>query len=409
MTGKGARNQELPPRVLIAEDDHLVGEMVKGYLEEAGYTVVGEASNGQEAVYLAKSLQPDVVLMDIKMPDMDGIEATQRIQSSSPTPIVVLTAFDTPELVERAGEAGVGAYVVKPPGRREIERAIAIAMARFEDMMDLRRLTDELKTEMVARKQAEEERLHLEKEMQQAQKNESLGVLAGGIAHNFNNILCGILGNAELALQDLQPYTPERDNIIRSIAEIKDCSERAANLVSQMLAYVGRGRYVVEVIDLSTMIRELAQILKASMPKRIRIKYDLSASLPAIEADTMQIRQVVMSLVSNAIEATGDKDGEIQIRTGVMDASRTYLADSYIDRVPEPGRYIYLEVSDTGCGMDEEMLEKIFEPFFTTKFTGRGLGLAAVQGILRELEGAVKVDSEEGRGSTFTALFPLPD
>ena len=408
MTNRYDRNPEDPVRVLIAEDDHLVGEMVKGYLEEAGYAVVGEAANGLEAVYLAKSLRPDVVLMDIKMPDMDGIEATQRIQSSSPTPVVVLTAYDTPDLVEQAGEAGVGAYVVKPPAKREIERAIAIAMARFEDMMDLRRLNEELQSEIDARKQAEEERLRMEKKIHQAQRIESLGVLAGGIAHNFNNILCGILGNAELALMDLHPSSLESDNLTMSLTEIKECSKQAANLVSQMLAYVGRGQYVVEAIDLSKVIRELAQMLESSSLKKTSIEYDLAGDLPTIEADAMQIRQVVMTLVTNAIEATGEQGGNVRIRTGVMEASRADLADSPVDPEPEPGRYVCLEVSDTGCGMGGEMLDKIFEPFFTTKFTGRGLGLAAVLGIMRDLKGAIKVDTKPGLGTTFTTLFPFP-
>ena len=147
--------QQGPLRVLIAEDDHLVGEMVKGYLEEAGYAVVGEAADGLEAVSLAKSLRPDVVLMDIEMPDMDGIEATRQIFTSCPTPVVALTAYDTPELVELAGEAGVGAYIIKPASRRELERAITIATARFDDMMALRRLSDELQKEIVECKRVE--------------------------------------------------------------------------------------------------------------------------------------------------------------------------------------------------------------------------------------------------------------
>jgi PAS domain S-box-containing protein len=251
-------------------------------------------------------------------------------------------------------------------------------------------------------KKAREEQARLEAQMREVQKLESLGVLAGGIAHDFNNLLMAILGNADLALLALSPASPARPNV----EEIARASQRAADLCRQMLAYSGKGRFLMGRYDLTEIVREMTQMLKVSVSKKASLQYSFAADLPAVEVDATQMRQVIMNLITNASESLGDESGAISVATGVMDCDRAFLAESHLDdKLPE-GRYVYLEVTDTGCGMSDETRRRIFDPFFTTKFTGRGLGLAAVLGIVRGHRGAIKVGSQPGRGTTFTLLLP---
>ena len=237
----------------------------------------------------------------------------------------------------------------------------------------------------------------------QAQKLESLGVLAGGIAHDFNNLLVAIMGNADLALQRLH----EPDRARHHIQLVSAAIERAAQLCRQLLAYSGKGRFTIEAVDLNALVREMAHLLKVSIGKGVTLEYHLAEALPAIEADATQIRQAVMNLVINASEAIGERDGCIRIETGLgrMESDPTF--NTYLSHDLEEGAYVHLRVQDTGCGMDDETLKRIFDPFFTTKFTGRGLGLAAILGIVRSHKGSLLVDSRINRGTTFCLQFPI--
>lgn len=252
------------------------------------------------------------------------------------------------------------------------------------------------------RKHAEQEQLSLERQVLQAQKLESLGVLAGGIAHDFNNLLTGILGNADLALLDLSPVSPARQNI----QDIETAAHRAAELCRQMLAYSGKGHFVIEPVDISEIVREMSHILDVSINKKTILKYNLDDVPVVIMADATQIRQVIMNLIMNASEALSDRSGVISITTGIAQYERSYLLEMYMDENMQDGMYASLEVTDTGCGMDSETKEKLFDPFFSTKVTGRGLGLSAVLGIVRGHKGALRVSSEPGKGTTFKILFP---
>jgi len=255
------------------------------------------------------------------------------------------------------------------------------------------------------RKNAEEERLRLERQLLHAQKLESLGVLAGGIAHDFNNILTAIIGNADLALMRLNKESPALDNL----RKIEQAAARAADLAKQMLAYSGKGKFVVEAIDLNRLIEEMFHMLEVSISKKAVLKLNPYHPLPSVEADATQIRQIIMNLVINASEAIGDRSGIIAVTTGVMSCDRNYLKDVWLNDNISEGLYVYLEIADTGCGMDKETLAKLFDPFFTTKFTGRGLGMAAVLGIVRGHKGAIKVYSEPNRGTTFKILLPASE
>ena len=265
-----------------------------------------------------------------------------------------------------------------------------------------------LARDVTDRKAAEEEKLALERQVQHAQKLESLGVLAGGIAHDFNNLLVGVLGNVDLALDDISPVSPIRGNL----KEIERAAKRAAELANQMLAYSGKGRFVVEPIAIGELVLEMAYLLEVSISKKIVLKYHLAECLPTFDGDATQIRQIIMNLITNASEAIGDSSGVIAVSTGAMQCDRDYLdgargesTSGQVEPLPE-GDYVFFEVADTGSGMDEETIENVFDPFYTTKFTGRGLGMSAVLGIVRGHKGAVRIYSEVGKGTTFKVLFP---
>ena len=251
-------------------------------------------------------------------------------------------------------------------------------------------------------KQAQLEREQITRKMLEAQKLESLGVLAGGIAHDFNNLLTGIIGYTSLASMDLPPGSP----VHTYLEPISKASARAAHLCKQMLAYSGKGRFVVQRLDLGHLVEETTQMLQLSISKKAVLRFHLEKGLPPIEADATQIHQVVMNLVINASEAIGDRSGVISISTGLTRVDRDYLHGTLMAPELPEGEYVFLEVADNGCGMSPETQARIFDPFFTTKFTGRGLGLAAVLGIVRGHKGALKVTSELGHGTTFKLLFP---
>ncbi len=255
--------------------------------------------------------------------------------------------------------------------------------------------------DVTADRVAERERHQLERQMLQAQKMESLGILAGGIAHDFNNLLVGILGNADLALSGV----PEDSPLHGPLSDILESSRRAAELTNQMLAYSGRSRFVLAPIDLPRLAGETRQLLQAVISKNARVELDLGP-VPLVEGDTAQIRQVIMNLITNASDALKGEAGTIRVVTREVDVGRDVLGGYQLGDTIEPGRYVCLEVSDTGTGMDEEIAGRIFDPFFTTKFTGRGLGLSAVLGIVRAHKGAIRVDSDPGRGTTIRFLLP---
>jgi PAS domain S-box-containing protein len=250
--------------------------------------------------------------------------------------------------------------------------------------------------------EAASERALIEKKLQETQKLESLGILAGGIAHDFNNLLTGVLGNANLARMDLPPDSPAQP----SLEAIENVAQRAAELCKQMLAYSGKGRFVVQRLNLSRVVEDTAELIHTSVRKNAVLKFALAPDLPPISGDITQISQIVMNLVINASDAIGDQSGVICIRTGLIHADRAYLAGTYLSPNLPEGNYVFLEVSDNGSGMSSETRARIFDPFFTTKFTGRGLGLAAVLGIVRGHKGALNVDSEPGKGSIFQLLLP---
>jgi len=245
-----------------------------------------------------------------------------------------------------------------------------------------------------------------QRRIEHLQRLDSLGMLAGGIAHDFNNILTAILGNAAMAERKV---LARPDEAIRYLANIVKSSEKAAELCKQMLAYSGKGQFTVQPINLSAMVVEITKLLEISIRKNVVLKFHLSEQLPSVEADAAQLQQVIMNLVINASDAIADHSGVISISTGVAQVDRAYLLKASCQDALEEGRYVYLEVSDTGCGMDDVTQQHIFDPFYTTKATGHGLGMSAVLGILRGHRGTLMIYSEPGQGSSLKVLLPMSE
>ena len=271
----------------------------------------------------------------------------------------------------------------------------------LEDMVASR--TAKLAEQISARQRVEEEKLRMELQFQKTQKLESLGLLASGIAHDFNNLLVGIMGGASLIRGELPPDSPYRAHV----EKIATAATRAAELANQMLAFAGKSQLVFEACDLRQLVEEMAQLLETSMSKKATLTFSFEDDLPAVEGDVTQIRQVVMNLLINASDALGTDSGSIAVRIGTARGEEIDPA-----RAQQPGvelsaeKYLVLEVADTGCGMDLATRERIFEPFYTTKHEGRGLGMAAVLGIVRAHGGLIQVDSQPGAGSTFKVFLP---
>lgn len=247
------------------------------------------------------------------------------------------------------------------------------------------------------------ERHQAEEALRQAQKLESLGVLAGGIAHDFNNLLTAILGNLNLA----QTVLPGDSAALPYLESMEKTVLRAADLTKQMLAYSGRGRFVVKLHDLNHMVQETTHLLQVSIPKKTSLRFRLAPGVLSIEADAAQIHQVVMNLVTNASDAIGESEGTISVATQVESHPQGEIPAASPGQTLPAGTYAVLEVSDSGCGMEPEVLGRIFDPFYSTKASGRGLGLSAMLGILRAHKAGVRIQSQVGRGSTFSIYFPL--
>jgi len=317
----------------------------------------------------------------------------KRVREVLPPDLARATEEKIAEVLDGGGIQAYEYNLDMPSGERRYE-ARMVPYGSDEVLAIVRDVTENTR--------AERQRLEMERRIQQTQKLESLGVLAGGIAHDFNNLLMGILGYADLALDDLSPTSPARS----SIEQIETASRRAAELCRQMLAYSGRSNFVIEPFNIGTLIEEMAHLLKTSISKKAVLNLRIEHGLPPIEGDATQIRQIIMNLVINASEAIGESSGFINISTGAVHCDAAILRDAHSGEDLKEGLYVVLDVADTGCGMDDQTLNRLFEPFFTTKFTGRGLGMSAVLGIVRGHRGALKVDSTPGKGTTFRVLLP---
>ncbi len=354
---------------------------------------------------LFESARDGIVLIDARTAEiMDVNPYVERLFGYSRNSLVGRTFWETEPMQN------------VPTMRSALQQIRDQGVSRFDDLVLRNSEGAELHTEVIANvywegdRQAIQfnirdvsERKKFEHELQETQKLESLGLLAGGIAHDFNNLLTGILGNASFAYTELPPEEPMRARL----REIIQASERAGFLTRQMLAYAGRGRFVTETFDVGDLVRETSTLVRTSIPKTVDLVLNTAPDLPPIEADPAQIQQIIMNLLINAGEAIGEnKQGRLEIRTSIREFDAREAAELFRPEHSQPGVYIQLEVKDNGPGMDEATKARIFEPFFTTKFTGRGLGLAAVQGIVKAHGGAIRVYSTPGHGTTFLVFLP---
>ncbi len=354
-------------RVLLVEDQFLVGEMIAELVSEVGYKVIGRAMDGQQAVELAMCLRPDVILMDIEMPEMDGIEATRRISETCPTPIVMLTAYETPELVEQASLAGAGAYLVKLPSAREVERAITIAMVRFGDMMELRRLNAELHA-----------------------RNEDLDTFAHTVAHDLQSSISLIIGYANLMLEK-EKLSPE---LARYVTAMARNGHKMSSIINelQLLAGVRVAAVTLTRLDMAAIVAEAQQRL-IYMIEEYQAQIILPDDWPEAWGYAPWIEEVWTNYMSNAIKY-GGRPPSIKLGAAV-----------------EADNMVRFWVQDNGPGLSLEQRAQLFTPFTQlgkVRATGHGLGLSIVRRIVEKLGGKVGVESQglPGQGSLF--IFTLP-
>ncbi len=304
----------------------------------------------------------------------------------------------------------VNIYCSDVTARKQLEEELRYEQQDLEERILMRtkelvRSNEKLKEALSKNRQVEQERQKLMLKMEHAQRLESLGVLAGGIAHDFNNLLAVMLGNSTLLKKKLKDY-PEHQKYLK---RIEDAGQSSADLCRQMLAYAGKGKVSMQKMSLSKMVEEIGHLMRSTISRSVQLEFRELDKLPLLKCDISQIRQVMMNLVINASESMGDQEGEIQLTTGKMDVDANYIMASLGYQEAMPGEYAYLEVADTGCGMDEDTLKRIFDPFFTTKFTGRGLGMSAILGIIQSHQGLIHVCSQPDCGTTFRVLLPLPE
>ena len=257
-------------------------------------------------------------------------------------------------------------------------------------------------TDITEQYNLEKDKFELERQLLQAQKLESIGVLTGGIAHNFNNLLMAIIGNLDLAMLRMIDMNSD----ISLLNNAMEGARRAAELTNKMLAYSGNGIFNINTINLNDLLKENYNLLRQSISRTIDINIDCYDNLPEIKGDSEQIDQIVMNLVINSAEAIGEKHGSITIKSGIMNCDDTYLKKTKLDVIQPAGQYAYLEVIDNGCGMNDEIIQKLFDPFYSTKFLGRGLGMPAVMGIIKAHKGAIIVNSIVETGTTIRVLLP---
>jgi len=369
-------------QILIVEDNAIIALCVKKMLTDFGYEVVGHADSGEQAIQKAAETLPALILMDIELiGNMSGIEAAEQIRAQFDIPVIYLTAYSDDTRLQQAKITAPYGYLIKPIQGRELYAAIEMALYKYK---------------------SENQQRQIAAHIQYAQKAESLGRMSGAVAHNFNNILATILGYAELMQIELPPASPAQP----MIQEILTATMRASKITRQILEYTGHIQSKPEKVHLSMLITDMMPLIEISVSQKITLSYDLMDKISLINVDLNQIRQIVLNLIANASEALEENEGMITIRTGITDADRAFLCEPYLDENLPQGKYVVLEISDTGCGMDEDTKAKIFDPFFTTKFLGRGLGLPAVLGIVKQHRGAIKVFSTVGAGTTIKVLFP---
>jgi two-component system, cell cycle sensor histidine kinase and response regulator CckA len=372
-----------PLRILHLEDNLLDAELVAAAFETYGLECeITRVETEQAFTSTLESGGIDLILADYSLPSFDGVSALKFAHKKCPdVPYIFISGTMGEDIAVESLKLGATDYILK----NNLSRLVPSVRRALNEVQNRNEL-----------KRAEAEALHM-------QKLESLRVLAGGIAHDLNNLMVAVMGNAGLALRALPPGSPARE----FVADIEKATEKVTNFSRQILSFTSKVAPNIEPVQLNEIVNDTAHFLLASISKNAELEFSLSDGLPVILAEPQNMQQIVMNLIINASDAIGDNKGIIKVSTGKMHADRKYLDSLYRNGIPE-GEYVFFEVSDTGCGMSAETRKRIFEPFFTTKFTGRGIGLSAVFGIVSAHGGTIALESEEGCGATFRILLPVP-
>ena len=358
-------------RIMIVEDNAMVARDLSDCLEEQGYQVVATVSSGEESIDRAGAEHPDAVIMDIQLRDrMDGIEAAEQIHTRFGIPVVFLSAYSDQKLLERAKRVGSFGYLVKPFEEHEVCATLEMALFKAR--------TDAALLEMA--------------------RLEATSTLAGGIAHDCNNLMCSALGYTEL----LQNELGQGHRSAWMLKEIETAARRTSDLAQRLLHFARSGALKLEPVELNQVVRESLRTQVLALPYRIQFTSALEDGLGRIRADRAHLEVILKSLISNAVEAIAG-EGQIHVATGNREGPAN-RADRRGD--PHAGSSVMLSVSDTGCGMSAEVQARAFTPFYSTKFTGRGLGLASVYGIVKSHAGEIELKSLPNEGTTVTILFP---
>lgn len=378
-------------KLLTIDDEDALRRSIQMFFEDEGF-IVFEADNGKDGLDVFRQNKPDVVLVDLRMPKMDGLEVIRILAEEAPdTPVIVVSGTGMLEDAIEAIRAGACDYITKPitdllvlqhTVHKALEKAALVAQNRMYQE-HLEELVDERTAEL-----------------RQAQKIEAIGTLAGGIAHDFNNILTGIIGFNELAL-----LMCKDKKVIGYMEEIQKAADRAKVMVQQILTFSRKGDQECHPLQVDIIVREVFKLIRSSIPASILMRLEISTTANVL-ADPSQFHQVVMNLCTNAYQAMPDGEGELGV---TLQEVTIGAGESMLGLELEPGQYVQLQVSDTGCGMEKEILERVFDPYFTTKETGRGtgLGLSVVHGIVNSYGGTIMGYSEPGEGTSFHVFLPV--
>ena len=400
---------------ILAVDDEAVNIQLMTEALKDDYRII-TALSGQDAIELLEEHMPDLILLDVMMPDVSGYDVCRTIKADerfADIPVIFLTSLDSHDGELQGLELGGIDYLTKPTNfdllklrirnqiivkaRNDLMKEQVIQLARQKE--ELAQMLEEKEVQSRQHSKDEEEKLALEHLFQQSQKLESLGVLAGGIAHDFNNILAVIMGYCYLVKMDYE--TAEE-----FIPKVEKAAERAAGLCRQMLTYAGKAQSVLTQVNIAALVDEMVTMLKATISQNVVITTDLAAGIAALKGDESQLRQIVMNLIINASEAIGEEQGTIDVALATAEITAEQSEKDHLGVIIPAGEYVCLTVTDTGCGMNDETRRRIFEPFYTTKFTGRGLGMSAVLGIITAHGGALQITSRPGVGTTFRVYLP---
>ena len=412
------------PKILAIDDktDNLISLSALLKIMIPGCEIT-TATSGSEGIEKAKIFLPDTILLDIKMPGMDGYEVCKILKKDERLkhiPVIMISAILTESKDQAKGlDSGADAYLAKPIDEYVLTAQVttALRIKRVEDKLrgqaeqleeevekrtaQLVETNEKLNQEIAEHRLAREKNKGLESQLIQSHKMEAIGTLAGGIAHDFNNILFPIVGHAEVLLEDV----PEESPFWRSLNGIYSAALRAKDLVNQILTFSRQEKNELKLIKVQNIIKEASKLIRSTIPKTIDIQQNIQADCSMIKADPTQIHQVVMNLSINAYHAMADTGGELKLDLTEKELTTEDIMDS--DMIP--GTYACLTISDSGVGMDKEVMEKIFDPFFTTKENGKGtgMGLSVVHGIVTGMGGSVQVYSEPGKGTEFHVYLPV--